>query len=135
MIGLLFHAGGLIPAALTDIRWQPIVFHQKYLVSQAIWEIFQLVCHASNSEIQKRHSKVVTIGHCQLCSTLMPVVYFSATIWKLMCHNKFYGRYYGILRTCANSVYQVLPLIFPTSGYVFTCMFCIQLLSIQSDYM
>ena len=80
-----------------------------------------LVCLASTSERQKRHSKVVAIA---MSPTMfyIPVVY-SPMIYPsyylqahLMCHNRFYGKYYEIPHACVISVYQALPPVFRAPG-------------------
>ena len=80
-----------------------------------------LVCLASTSERQKRHSKVVAIA---MSPTMFykPVVY-SPIIYPsyylqahLTCHNRFYGKYYEIPHACVISVYQALPLVFRAPG-------------------
>ena len=51
-----------------------------------------LTCLASTLERQKRHSKVVTIAHCWLCSTLVPVPNMCYYLQRrLMCQDEFYG--------------------------------------------
>ena len=53
-----------------------------------------LACLASTLERQKRHSKVVTITHCWLCSILVPV---PNMCYYLQCWHKYQDEFYGII--------------------------------------
>ena len=91
-----------------------------------------LACLASTLEIQKRHSIVVAIACCQLCSTLVPVVYLpniSPCYYlqaQLTCHGKFHGNYCLCMRKqCVLGTPSDFLSIWEW-GYMHTCKFCIR---------
>ena len=85
-------------------RWHTLAAHRlssPWIVNN------QLACLASTSERQKRHSKVVAIARVPdtrascIFTEYSPRYYLQA---QLTYHDKFYGKYYGIHRACANHV-------------------------------
>ena len=105
---------GLIPAASTDIHWQPIIFchcHQKY-PSQATWKIFQLTLKGEQSTSVSciYFGKAETAQpscHYRMSPTVLhvPVVYLPNIYLcyylqaQLTCHNKFCKKFFVHVRT------------------------------------
>ena len=95
------------------------------------WEIFQLTLNGEQptsvscihfgkaemaAKLSPSHVANYVLHSCQLCIILPNIssrYYLQA---QFTCHDKFYGKYYGILHACVSSVYQALPPIFRVPG-------------------